>query len=768
MPRIAALCCCLSILAAAEGPRVERCYPVGPDLLAVRIQERTVERRAIEPVTLQAEDQRVAKGKPVPVWRDGELVREAKGFQLERGGKKLGALSPDGQWLHREVAISGAWLDTAAASRPASYALVSSDDPAYAEARAPERVSLKRKPNGYRSEAAVSVVYLHLPAALQDGASYTLRLPGLGTREAETTYVHDTRSVRSEAVHVSHLGFHPEDPAKQARISVWLGDGGAYDIGAHGPLVCELIAEADGSVAWTGEATLAVRHDQRESPRDGRNLAKTEVYVIDFSDHRQPGRYRLHVRDVGCSWPFPIAEDVWIEAVRLSLQGLLSHRSGIELPADLMGYERPRNMHPADGVRVLPIDRTKLHGEAGAVKASFEELLDAGEPLPEPLPQAWGGYMDAGDWDRRSNHLAVTCGLLELYELAPAFWQRTALVVPAAERANDLPDLLDEVRWNLDCYHRLQEDHGGVRGGIESTDHPRPAEASWQESLALGAFAPDPVSSLAFAEVAAWYARIAAEVDPTHAAELGTAARRAWDWAHSEAGQAVLDTLPDNKAKGVRGDWDLRTAETAVQLLWLTGDASYREHIDPVLRDARTSVKLEDLAFAYARLPAELADTAIQEHARNLVLDLGGRALAFQDGNAWGIATGEPNLPLMGYVGYLSVPGMISKPLARAHALTGEARFLAGVVESCAFATGANPDNRAYTTGLGPDPVAWPLHIDSLITGQEPPKGITVYGPSDPAAGFAAERWVYQWFVNDRQSTPNGKQLPMAEAYWVI
>lgn len=761
----------LSLLSAAEAPpRVVLVAAVAPDLVALRIQEREVPRQANVPYVAQAGDEIVPKDKPVVAWRDGKLVSEAKGFEVKQGKTVRGAISPDRQRFRPEDEGTGAWLDLAAARTATTYALTSADDPAYAKATTPTAVSLKRKPNGLRSRTAMSVVYLRLPSVLREGATYTLAIDGLEVDRRDLSFVHAPRTQRGEAVHVSHIGFHPQDPQKIGRISLWLGDGGAVDLGAAGPLSAEVIDEASGETVWSGTATRLRETTGSDAVVGKINLAKTAVYGVDFSALTRPGRYRLFVAGLGCSDPFPIADTAWAEAFRISMQGLLSHRSGIALPKDVMGYERPRNMHPADGVRVLPITRTMLDGESGAVLASFTDIL-AGGSIPEPLPRAWGGYMDAGDWDRRSQHLMVGLGLLEIYEVNPAYWRDLALVLPAEERGNGLPDLLDEARWVIDFYHRMQEADGGVRGGIESTSHPRPVEASWQESLALGAFAPDPISSLNFAAAAACYARLAADVDADHAKALGDAAVRAYAWAGTPSALAIVDRPDDQKGKKGK-DLPAQTAlariRAAIHLLALTGEAEYRTAADVLFTGDRRPEQVEDLLFAYARLRPDLADAALQQRARADLLKLADGALAFQAGNAWGLATSAPSLPLMGYVGYLSVPGMISRCLPRAYILSGEAKYLAGTVTSCGFAAGGNPDNRAYTTGLGPNPVRWPLHIDSLMTGQEAPNGITVYGPCDPATDRDFDRWAHQWYVNDKQATPVGRQWPMAEAYFDI
>jgi len=70
------------------------------------------------------------------------------------------------------------------------------------------------------------------------------------------------------------------------------------------------------------------------------------------------------------------------------------------------------------------------------------------------VPDAWGGYMDAGDWDRRIQHLAVSLYLLELAELFPDYFSRVSLNLP--ESNDGLPDIVSEALFTLDCYRRMQ------------------------------------------------------------------------------------------------------------------------------------------------------------------------------------------------------------------------------------------------------------------------------------------------------------------------
>ncbi len=138
---------------------------------------------------------------------------------------------------------------------------------------------------------------------------------------------------------------------------------------------------------------------------------------------------------------------------------------------------------------------------------------------PVTVDNAWGGYFDAADWDRRIQHLASSRSHLELLELFPAYFTQLNLNIP--ESGDAIPDMLDEALFNIDCYRRLQTPAGGIRGGIEAAEHPVKGETSWLESLQVMAYAPGPWSSYFYANVAARAAYLLRPFDAERATVLG-------------------------------------------------------------------------------------------------------------------------------------------------------------------------------------------------------------------------------------------------------
>ena len=112
--------------------------------------------------------------------------------------------------------------------------------------------------------------------------------------------------------------------------------------------------------------------------------------------------------------------------------------------------------------------------------------------------------------------------------------------------------------------------------------------------------------------------------------------------------------------------------------------------------------------------------------------------------------------------GSLTAPDGVS--LARAHRLTGDAKYLRALVLACQTGAGANPVNLCYTTGLGHASPQHPLHIDSQVTGQAPPPGLTVLGPSNPAQ--MKQDWALDFI--DKTCHPPSREWPIIEAYFDV
>jgi endoglucanase len=729
------------VAAADEAPQVLHVGTVKPNVIGITVQA-----------------QHVVPGRQLPYEeRPGDELRpRGKERLVFRGGQFLGWLvGEESDIVFTEDQLLGEPLDTAWADRPESYTVRHGG-----EDMTPVAVHRKTKPsnfarwNGWPHKASLRhVIYLALPRPLEEGGRCEIAFNG--GRLPDQAFVYDSAELRSEGVHVSHTGFRPDDPAKVAFLSCWLGSGGPVDFGAAP--VFRVLRDETGEEVLAGAARKVHGTGEPEDAYE-KDYAGTNVYVMDFSRLEEPGTYRVCVEGVGCSYPFEIGEDVWREAFRTSAKGFYHQRSGIALGPPYTDYVRPRCFHPHDGVVIYHSTCPLMNSgnglnALGTDKNNFGNLV-AGK-TDQVVPEAWGGYMDAGDWDRRIQHLRVSRYLIELAGLFPDYFAGVDLNIPESD--DGLPDVVSEALFNLDCYRRMQEPDGGVRGGVESAEHPRHGEASWQESLDIMAYAPGVWSSHVYAGVAARAAHFLRDRDPELARLYRESALRAMQWA-----EAHLD--PNREyPHAVNDGRNLAAAE----LFRLTGDERWHALFLETTVFTEPDVDMfvwrdhsqQEAPWVYVRTERPGMDERIRANCRSAILKEADGRVASTRRTSFRYAKYEW---LPGGWGSFSSPDAVS--LVRAHRLTGEAKYLEAALLSCQLGLGGNPVNICYTTGLGHKSPQNPLHIDSRVTHQPPPAGITLGGPFDVERH--ADHWAQK--IVATYTHPDVQQWPSLEAFWDV
>ena len=166
------------------------------------------------------------------------------------------------------------------ADDPQTFTVTSEDDDTYSNGVRPTAVYRKSKPNDWAQPnggvAVLHTIYLKLPQPLTPGKSYIVNVGDLNINTAEIAFKDDPARVWSEAVHVNQIGYRPDDPAKRAFLSVWLGTGGAHKY-ADG-LRFNLIDAATGRIAYSGNIALARAANDPEAMWKSQNFNLTDVY----------------------------------------------------------------------------------------------------------------------------------------------------------------------------------------------------------------------------------------------------------------------------------------------------------------------------------------------------------------------------------------------------------------------------------------------------------------------------------------------------------
>jgi endoglucanase len=731
---------------------VEQSYSINPDTIGLRVNSGGVLHRQQIPYQVQPGD---SKG---------------PGGYITRDGKILGRLLADDKTITLYEKVLGPKLDLPWADNATNYRVTSTDDPNFAQGIVPTSISRKTKPSdmaetgswGNFDSSQLHDIYLKLPVTMQAGKNYQIDF--IDDKITDTNFKYDPDRQFSEAVHVNQLGFDPDDAAKVAFLSSWTGTGGAVDYKAGTKFW--LINDKTGQKDYEGQIQLSKSKNDKTEQFLNKNLSNTDVYMMDFSSFKTPGKYRVAVDGVGTSFPFEINNQVWDQAFKTSVKGMYHQRSGIAMTEPYTKAFRPRAFHPDDGVQVYKSGAKLMDTDMGiGSKVNFKELVN--KETTEIQPNAWGGWNDAGDWDRRIQHMAVSRHYLELAELFPDYVKTVNLNIP--ESNNNIPDLVDEALWGVDFFQRMQAADGGVSGGIESADHPKFGDTSWQESLKVYAYAPDMWSSYLYAGAAAKAAGVVAAYDPARAKGYQDSAVKAIEWAEKDLA-ANSSQLTKRQGKEVRDARNL----ASVELYNLTGDDRWNQIFlnTTVFKDAKTAAWQWDgtnnivahnqleAAFAYGHSSQPGTQAEVKINARNSILKWADTQLKFIDRSAF------KQSAFNGYAQIIAGNGLgtpQTTQLLQAHALSGDAKYLKGAELATQFSAGANPENMVYTTGLGQRSPKNPLIVDQRTTDRAIP-GITVYGPGD-VSGSGEKMWVDNF---RKDTSPQPQDWPIAESYYDV
>jgi len=751
-------------------PWISHVATVAPNVLCIEIDACKIIPRVQIPYTRVPSDVIIEGGETG--------LGEKRNMSVVRDGFPLGNLvGKDRKTITLHDRLIGKHLETDVADKTSSYTISSRSDNNYKEALSPVKVSRKTKPTNWTDTSwqtdqeqlgtAKHFIYLELSHSLKEGNTYLINLPELNLDRSAIYYIHDPVYARSEAVHVSQIGFRADDPEKNAFLSIWMGNGGGYSYPED--IEFSLIDDKTNEKVYTGKGILHWKADVPEGIGSEINHSGTDLIRLDFSDFQSPGRYRVSVEGIGCGYPFNIDEEnTWKRAFEISMKGHFNHRSGINLLPPFTDFSRPRVFHPADGVKVYQ-STTSLLNSGNGLNAMGTDRNNFGNLVAgitdELVMESWGGMMDAGDWDRRINHLFTTRLYLELFELNPEYFKDIVLNIP--ESGNEIPDIVDEALFGLDIYRRMQTPEGGIRGGAESSEHPIEGSTSWQETQTVLAYAPDHWSSYLYTGVAARAAYVLKMLGKNEEAQIWEqSAVKAMEWAEVEYEKWI--SAPEYAQVRDRAKNTVPTERNlaAVELYRLTLDDRWHQ---VYLSTQNQENNRTEASFVYARLNEKLVNKKARENAEKSVIAVAERLVEISANNAYGITAASPGRPIGAYSSAYTIPA--DPTLVRAHHLSGDSKYLKTILRSTLYVAGANPMNLSLTTGLGEIYVQNPLHEDSRHTGTPAPLGITVFGPFELSQGYARAGSAMETRINS-YLTPGVANWPTSESFfdvfWIV
>ena len=497
-------------------------------------------------------------------------------------------------------------------------------------------------------------------------------------------------AAQAQAVAVNQVGYLP-GAAKWAALPASAGD------------EFRVVRVGSGDVVLRGRLGAA----QTWAP------AGAPVRLADFSALADVGEYELRVDGVPASPRIRVAPDAYAALTAASLKAFYFNRASTALePRHAGRWARPAG-HPDTEVLI--------HASAASDKRP------EGARLSSPK-----GWYDAGDYNKYIVNSGITVyTLLAAWEQFPELFKAQRLDIP--ESGNDLPDVLDEVLWNLEWMLTMQDPaDGGVYHKLTNKSfdgNQMPHETKGERYVVAKSTA----ATLDFAAVMAHASRIFKPFEaqrPGLSARMRDASVAAWKWARANP-QAVFKNPPDVRT-GEYGDAQLddEFAWAAAELYLTTREAGYRD-----------ALKLESQPI---RIPGwgdvvGLAWTSLAQHRNELskadaelvtkrLTGFGNELAATWQASSYRLTMESATDYVWGSNAHALNQALM---LIQAYRLDGDRRKLDAAQSVLDYVLGRNPLGQSYVTGFGAKPPLHPHHRPSEADGVDAPvPGFIVGGPN--------------------------------------
>ena len=494
--------------------------------------------------------------------------------------------------------------------------------------------------------------------------------------------------------------------------------------------VALLAAEPSGDVvvrrADTGAAALTVKAGTAKPDADSGDTLR----AVDFSALKTPGAYYLDAPGIGTSHAFRVGDDLFARPFRLAMRSFTGQRCGtdVTLAPDFPQYRydachrEPSPYHPSSG-------RT------------------------EGTRDCTGGWHDAGDFGKYVVNSGITTGtLLWAYELNEPKLRALNLDLP--ESGKGTPDMLAEIRWNVDWMLKMQDEDGGVWHKVTTAGFPgsgMPKEDRAPVLVIGNGKAPYKTTAATgdLAAVCAIAARLYRPYDAAYADRCLSAAERAWAW---------LEKTPDNNfttnppgiQTGGYGD-DNPSDErlwAAAELFRTTGKdgydryfrANYRKWTPTLTADARPGwPNVHPFAmFTYAMSGRASADPEVVRIIKADAVAAADDIVARSRANGYRIP-----LKLNDYVwGSNSNLANYALMVRVANRITPKAAYVDCAQDALHYLLGRNTFNTSYVTQVGAKWAMNPHHRPSGADRNEQPwPGLLMGGPNAEGKTPPARQW---------------------------
>jgi endoglucanase len=462
-----------------------------------------------------------------------------------------------------------------------------------------------------------------------------------------------------------------------------------------------VIETTTGTIAFKDELFFSIASD----PATG-----LTIYTGDFTNLQTPGNYFIRLSSGDSSYQFQISANAFDQVYKKSLKGYYFQRCGTALLQSNAGVYYHSNCHQGDGF---------YHSSTG--QSGFRYTA--------------GGWHDAGDYGKYVVNAGITVGtLLMAYESFPEKFDDDDLNIP--ESGNGVPDLLDEVRYEIEWLLKMQNENGGVyfkitKEQFESFIMPQ------NDSGVRYVYTISTTATGNFAAIMAKASRIYSTIDTTFSNKCLNAAVSAWNYLQNNSSIVPPGGFinPSGTATGEYGDTNDSDERlwAAAELFETTGSTVYNNFLianfasGGIISGSMSWNKVKNLALLTYLQSAQLsASLTVKNQIKNSLIAYANSLLGRASSNGFNV-TLNPGEYYWG-----SNSDVLNKALLLVcvYEQTSNNAYYEIALMQLNYILGTNAHNISFVTGVGTHSVIYPHHRPSASDGiVNPIPGLLAGGP---------------------------------------
>lgn len=422
----------------------------------------------------------------------------------------------------------------------------------------------------------------------------------------------------------------------------------------------------------------------------------------DFSSVTETGKYYIKCGDLDNSYTFEISDNVYSNLLDDSIRMLYLQRCGTAVQDSDFGH-------------------VACHTGIATIYGTNDKI------------DVSGGWHDAGDYGRYIVPAAKSVAdLLYAYEANPELYSDN---IGIPESGNGTPDILDEVRYELEWMKKMQRADGGVYHKVTCENFPGYVSPEAETAPLIVT----PVSTTATADFCASMAlayEFYKDIDSAFAQDCLERAESAWSFL--EANPNLIFSNPTDITTGDYGDTSDKDERywAAAQLYRATGNSKYENALSSMSAskglDWSTVGDYGNIAILTDKNIS--SDSTIYTKAKSAVISQADKFTVVSDNSPYGVA-----LTKFDWGSNMTVAnaGII---LSTAYKLTNDEKYLNAANAQLDYLLGTNPVGECFFTGYGTVSPENPHHRPSMAVGKSM-KGMLVGGVNQNLEDSAAKAY---------------------------